>query len=171
MAVRDIVVYPDSRLKAVCAPVEPGSDLARGLADDLRDTLDTVVGTGIAAPQIGALWRMVLVDPRRHERHADSPLPPTVLLNPVIVERSGTRTFREGCLSLPEFTGQTKRAKRIVVEAWDLDGQPVRLAAEGFEAVLLQHEIDHLDGLLFVDRVENRASLLRRQEQPAAGEE
>ena len=170
MAVRDIVVYPDSRLKAVCAPLEPGTDLARSLAADLRDTLDTVVGTGIAAPQIGELWRMVFVDPRRHAKYADSPLPPTVLVNPVIVERSGTRTFREGCLSLPEFTGQTKRAKRIVVEALDLGGEPLRIAAEGFEAVLLQHEIDHLDGLLFVDRVENRASLMRRQEQPAREE-
>ncbi|MBI5833783.1 MAG: peptide deformylase [Armatimonadetes bacterium] len=166
MAVRDIVVYPDSRLKAVCAPVTPGTSAARRLADDLRDTLDTVVGTGIAAPQIGELWRMIFVDPRRHAKYADSPLPPSVLLNPVIVERVGSRTFREGCLSLPEFTGQTRRAKRIVVEAFDLAGAPLRFEADGFEAVLLQHEIDHLDGVLFVDRVENRASLLRREERP-----
>ena len=167
MAVRAIVVYPDSRLKTACAPVEPGSDAARTLADDLRDTLDSVVGTGLAAPQIGVLARMVFVDPRRNPKYAESALPATVLVNPAIVERSGTRTFREGCLSLPEFTGQTKRAKRVVVEALDLEGGPLRIEAEGFEAVLLQHELDHLDGVLFVDRVENRASLLRREERPS----
>lgn len=162
MAQRDVLRVPDPRLKRVCAPIDTIDDRVRALAADLVDTLDAVVGTGIAAPQIGELVRMVFLDAGRSPKHADGAHPPLVLLNPVIVDRSGSQRFREGCLSLPEFLGQVKRSKRVHVTALGLDGEPLELEFEGFEAVLVQHELDHLDGVLFVDRVENPASLLRR---------
>ncbi|NUQ01201.1 MAG: peptide deformylase [Armatimonadetes bacterium] len=165
MARREIVLYPDPRLKAVCPPVAEIDQAARQVARDLQDTLAAMPGTGIAAPQIGELTRIVFIDSSRSEKYAEYSHGPLVLLNPVIVERSGTKRFREGCLSLPEFTAQVKRAKRITVEYLDLAGQPGRLEVEGFEAVLLQHEIDHLDGILFIDRVEEVGSrLLPRDE-------
>jgi peptide deformylase len=164
MARRAIVVYPDARLKTVCSPVAAVDGEARRVAQDLVDTLDGLLGTGIAAPQIGELTRIVFIDAGRHPKYAEESLGPLLLINPVIVESEGVKRFREGCLSLPEFTGQVKRARRVIVEALDLDGQPRRVEAEGFQAVLLQHELDHLDGILFVDRVENPGSLLRRGE-------
>jgi peptide deformylase len=169
MAVRPIVVYPDPRLKAVCAPLPVGAAEARRVATDLRDTLETVPGTGIAAPQIGELVRLVYLDAGRNPKHADGAHPALWLVNPVIVERVGTQRFREGCLSLPQLTGQVKRAKRVEVAALDLDGEPQRIIFEGFAAVLAQHEIDHLDGVLFLDRMESRASLMRREERREEG--
>ncbi len=163
MACRPIVVYPDPRLKAVCEPIAAIDDGVRQLAVDLRDTLEGLVGTGIAAPQIGVLRRVVYLDSSRSPKYADHSRGPLTLLNPVIVERSGTKRFREGCLSLPDFTATVKRAKRVTVEALALDGQPLRLEVEGFEAILLQHELDHLDGVLFIDRVEDLGSARLRQ--------
>lgn len=165
MAVRPIVVYPDPILKAVCPPVERIDEHVRQVAEDLRDTLESVVGTGLAAPQIGELTRMLYLDASRHPKYADQARGPLWLVNPRIIARSGTKRFREGCLSLPEFTATVKRAKRVTVQALDLDGRPITIEAEGFEAVLLQHEIDHLDGILFVDRIEDLAGKLRRREE------
>jgi peptide deformylase len=162
MARRDIVTYPDPRLKTVCAPVSVIDAAARAVAQDLVETLEAVIGTGIAAPQIGELTRIIYIDAGRNPKYAAESLGPLLLINPVIVEASGSKRFREGCLSLPEFLGQTRRAKRVVVEALDLDGRARRIEAQDFQAVLLQHEIDHLDGVLFPERLENRASLLRR---------
>lgn len=168
---RDIVIYPDVRLKTVCPPTAAVDERIRAVAQDLRDTLATVVGTGIAAPQIGELVRVIHVDSSRHPKYAEYSHGPLSLVNPVIVERSGTKRFREGCLSLPEFTATVKRAKRVVVEALDLDGLSVRLDLEGFEAVLVQHEIDHLDGILFIDRVENLSSRLKHRGEPDDSED
>ena len=169
MACRDLVVYPDPRLKQLCQPVPVIDDALLAVAEDLRDTLYSVVGTGLAAPQIGVLQRVVFIDASRNPKYAEESHGPLVLVNPRIVEHSGTRRFREGCLSLPQFTATVKRAKRISVEAWGLDGQPLRLDLDGFEAVLLQPELDHLDGVLFIDRVEDLNSLLLRPEEPPGG--
>lgn len=162
MACREILCYPDPRLKAVCAPVATIDDHVRQVAEDLRDTLCAAVGTGIAAPQIGELIRVIYVDSSRNEKYAAESHGPLTLVNPRILAQSGTRRFREGCLSLPQFTATVKRAKTITVVALALDGAPVRLDFDGFEAVLLQHEIDHLDGVLFIDRADERSSRLRR---------
>jgi len=166
MPCRPIVVYPDPRLKQVCNAVAEIDDGVRQLADDLRETLNSVVGTGIAAPQIGDLRRVVYIDASRNPKYADDCLGPLILINPVITARSGARRFREGCLSLPQYTATVKRAKRIALTALDLTGAELRLEVNGFEAVLLQHEIDHLDGTLFIDRVEDMTSLLMRPECP-----
>lgn len=165
MALRPIVCYPDARLKTPSAPIERIDDELLDLIADLRDTLYAAVGTGLAAPQIGELRRVIFIDAGRIPKHQASSHGPLALLNPTIVEASGTQRFREGCLSIPQFTATVKRRKRIVVEALNLRGDPVSLACEGFEAVLLQHEIDHLDGLLFLDRIDPSRDLKRRADE------
>jgi peptide deformylase len=149
---REVLVHPDGRLKQVAARVEPG-ETARRVADDLVDTMRGGPRcVGVAAPQIGELVRIVVVDcsthPKAHSHHGL-----LRLVNPAVVEASGSEIGREGCLSIPEITANVRRATAVVVEATDPDGAPLRIEAEGFEARALQHEIDHLDGVLILDRV------------------
>jgi peptide deformylase len=151
MAVRDIVRLPDPRLTTVCQPLEPG-DVARNVARDLLDTMDAVPGVGIAAPQIGHLWRVVLVDAGRNPR-CENHHGTLLLLNPEIAASSGSQVFKEGCLSVPQYLARIKRAWSVTVAAMTPDGEALHIEAQGFEAVVLQHEIDHLDGILFLDRV------------------
>ncbi|HEY3266511.1 MAG TPA: peptide deformylase [Armatimonadota bacterium] len=151
MAVLPVVVYPDPRLKTVCAPIEPGDETIR-IARDLLDTMNSVPGVGIAAPQIGELTRIVLVDAARNPRQ-DPGHGLMVLVNPVIVASDGKQVFKEGCLSVPQYLARIRRAQCVTVEAFTPEGKPLRIDAEGFEAVVLQHEIDHLDGVLFLDRI------------------
>jgi peptide deformylase len=150
--IREVLVHPDGRLKQVAARVEPG-EAARRVADDLVDTMRGGPRcVGVAAPQIGELVRIVVVDcsthPKAHSHHGL-----LRLVNPAVVEASGSEIGREGCLSIPEITANVRRATAVVVEATDPDGAPLRIEAEGFEARALQHEIDHLDGVLILDRV------------------
>ncbi|MEZ5080628.1 MAG: peptide deformylase [Thermoleophilia bacterium] len=156
--IRDVLTYPDRRLKQVAVPVRTfGSELAR-LADDLRDTAASFPRTvGIAAPQIGALWRVVYVDSGQSPK-VEFPRPAMVLVNPRVTASEGSDVAREGCLSLPELTADVRRAYAITVEAQSPDGRQVRFDTEGFEARIIQHEIDHLDGVLILDRI---ASLAR----------
>jgi peptide deformylase len=150
--VRDVLVHPDSRLKQVAARVEPGEH-ARRIADDLVDTMRGGPRTvGVAAPQIGELVRIVVVDCSTHPK-AEQNHGLLRLVNPVVVETSGSEIGREGCLSIPEITANVRRATAVVVEATDPDGARLRIEAEGFEARAIQHEIDHLDGVLILDRV------------------
>jgi peptide deformylase len=156
MPVRPIVYYPDARLKTACAPVQSFDDTFRASVRDLMDTMDggpprTV---GIAAPQIGILERLCIVDTSRNPKYPGGH-GLLILINPMIVAHEGEQIFREGCLSLPDYTGNVKRHQNITVEALTPDGESLRLDAKGFEAVVLQHEIDHLDGILFLDRISN----------------
>jgi peptide deformylase len=153
MSARDIVYYPDARLKTVCSEVDD-TETAKRVIRDLLDTMDACPPrtVGIAAPQIGELVRVAIVDTSRNPKHPGGH-GLLALVNPKIVWHTGFQTFREGCLSLPDYTANIRRYERIVVEAQNADLEPVSVAAEGFEAVVLQHEIDHLDGLLFLDRV------------------
>ena len=165
MPVRPVVLYPDPRLKAVCEPCSEVDDAVRAAAQDLLDTMDACPPrtVGIAAPQIGVLSRLAIVDTSRNPKY------PTghgllALVNPTIMASDGEQFFREGCLSLPDYTANIKRHAHIAVAALNLDGEPITLEAEGFEAVVLQHEIDHLDGVLFLDRVANlKTDLFRRK--------
>jgi peptide deformylase len=156
LAVREVLVYPHRALKEVAAPVQAGEAEAVG-----RDLLDTMRSfercVGLAAPQIGIPARVVIVDVRGHPKaETDNGL--LVLANPRIAEREGSEVAREGCLSIPDLTANVRRATRIEVEAGDR-----RIVSEGFEARCLQHEIDHLDGLLFLDRVDSlTADVFRR---------
>lgn len=166
MAVREVVTYPDARLKQVCAPVGGSGPLdaaARAVAQDLLDTMATFRGcVGIAAPQIGELVRMFAIDVTDHKR-ARSCHGRMVLVDPVVVERDGEVSMREGCLSIPDFTGNVRRAESVVVEARDIDGAPVRLACDAYEARVVLHELDHLDGMLFLDRVQHARDVFPRK--------
>jgi len=155
--VREVLRYPDPRLKSPATPVRRIGPAARRLAEDLRDTARAFPSTvGLAAPQVGAPWRMAYVDCTGHRR-VPEPLGPLWLIDPVVVENAGAEIAREGCLSLPEITANVRRATRIAVRALDLDGRARLVRAEGFEARAILHELDHLDGILILDRV---ASLL-----------
>jgi peptide deformylase len=150
--VREVLLHPDPRLKQVARPVEPGEPVA-DLAADLLETMRAGPRTvGLAAPQVGELVRLVIVDcsthPKATENHGL-----LVLVNPVIAASTGSEIGREGCLSIPEITANVRRATDVVVEAADPEGAPLRIEATGFEARALQHEIDHLDGVLILDRV------------------
>jgi peptide deformylase len=165
VAVRDIVRYPDPVLKQVCDAMDPCSDLGRQIALDLADTLDAGPGVGLAAPQIGQPHRVILVDAGRNPKREGQGR--FVLFNPIILERSGSQVIREGCLSIPEYTGNVRRSERVVVEALNAGGEEVQIESTGYEAVVFQHEIDHLDGILFLDRIFNvKTDLFRRKPRP-----
>lgn len=162
MAAREIIIYPDPLLRAVAAPVAPESKEAVQLAQDLWDTLDGHSGVGIAAPQIGVSLRAVAVDATRAKR----PVPNhgrLLLLNPEIVLAEGSTSFREGCLSIPDLVARVRRHERVTVSATLPGGAPMTFTAEGFEAVILQHEIDHLNGVLFIDRVKSARDIKIRE--------
>ena len=129
-----------------------GPALAR-LGRDLEETARSYPRTvGIAAPQIGELWRVAWIDCTGHPKVAE-PLGPTFLVDPVLMSAEGSAVGREGCLSLPDITANVRRAERIEVEAGDLEGNRRLLRAEGFQARVILHEMDHLDGILILDRV------------------
>jgi peptide deformylase len=120
----------------------------RALVSDLFETMRAAKGVGLAAPQVGVGQRVAVVDV------GDEEIPPLVLVNPRIVEASTVReTAEEGCLSIPDLYGDVSRAQTVVVEAWDLAGRPYRATVSGFAARAVQHEVDHLDGILFLDRL------------------
>ncbi len=164
MAVLDILTYPDPRLKQVSEPVERFDDELRAFIEDLEETRQAGPGAvGIAAPQVGRFQRIVIVDVSNMKR----PVPNhgyLVLVNPEITAWEGYAVGREGCLSVPDYTGNVIRAERIHLEAFDPQGEKLEFDMEGFEARAVQHEIDHLDGLLFLDRlVSRRNDLFRRK--------
>lgn len=156
MAVKEVLLVPDARLKKVCAPVEDFDDELRDLIRDLEDTRKANTGcVGIAACQIGVLRRVAIVDTSAHKKFGAQSSGHLVLVNPKILARGGERLWREGCLSLPDFTANVRRALRVEIEYFDEKGGRRNLTAEDFEAVVIQHELDHLDGVLFLDRVAN----------------
>lgn len=153
----EVLRYPDRRLKLPAAPVGTPGPAVRRLAADLLETASAHPRTvGIAAPQVGALWRVAYVDCTGHRRTPDAQ-GPMWLIDPVVLEADGDEIGREGCLSLPDITANVRRATRVAVEATDLDGSRRRIDAHGFEARVMLHEIDHLDGILILDRVASLA--------------
>lgn len=156
MAVLDVLTLPDERLKQVSAPVDDFDDSLRAFIDDLEDTrLAGPAAVGIAAPQVGHFQRVVIIDCSVTRK----PVPNhgrLVLVNPEIADWEGHEVGREGCLSIPDYTGNVVRASRIRLTAQDPWGEPLTFDMEGFEARAAQHEMDHLDGLLFIDRVVSR---------------
>ncbi len=164
MAIRDVLVYPNPLLKATANEVTSLSDEIKEVIQDLKDTMiSSSHSTGIAATQIGKLYRIVVIDASRNKKCTENN-GLTVMINPEIIEHTGMITFREGCMSVPDFTGNVNRAERIVVHFLDEEMQPKILDTTGFEAVLIQHETDHLDGTLFIDRViSKRTDLFKRK--------
>ncbi len=162
MAVLDILVYPDPRLKQVSKPVEQFDDVLRAFVRDLEETLRAGPGgAGIAAPQVGRFERIVIVDVSRKPKIKHHGR--LVLINPEITSREGSVVGREGCLSVPDYTGNVARAKFITLQARDEFGKAHEFHMERYEARAVQHEMDHLDGLLLLDRLVSRRDLFRRQ--------
>ena len=151
-----IRLYSDPVLREKALLVQNITDVERKLAEDMLATMyASPIGVGLAAPQVGILSRLIVIDLDRDAPEGS----PLVLFNPTIQNLAGEATEEEGCLSFPGITADVKRAARAVVTAQDIDGEPVRIEAEDLLARALQHEIDHLDGVLFIDHV----SGLRRQ--------
>jgi len=153
---------PHPALKRRAAEATDPDEIER-VVTDLLDTMAAAPRcVGIAAPQIAEEVRIATVDVTDHPK-ATSCAGLLILVNPVIVEAHGAEVGREGCLSIPDFTADVRRASEVVVEARDRGGQPLRVEADGFEARCLLHEIDHLDGILFLDRVESPTQVFRRK--------
>ena len=165
MAVRDILLYPEPILKTVCTPIAAIDDEIDALIQDLLDTMiASGHSVGVAAPQIGVARRVVTVDVSKSKLGRDNNHGELVLINPEILEREGQETTREGCMSVPDYTGNVTRATSIVVQFLDRQGNERVIHAVGFEAVAIQHELDHLDGLLFLDRVSSlKTDVFRRK--------
>jgi len=163
MAILDVLTLPDPRLRQVSHPVTRFDDELRAFVDDLDETRRAgPAAVGIAAPQVGRFQRVVIVDVSAKKGIASHGF--LVLVNPEITHWDGFEIGREGCLSVPDYTGNVIRATRIRLIARDPLGGPLQLEMEAFEARAVQHEIDHLDGLLFVDRVvSRRTDLFRRK--------
>ncbi len=153
MAIRDILHYPDPRLRNRAQAVERVDDAVRRLVDDMLETMYAAPGIGLAAIQVNVPKRVITID---ISEHGDQPL---CLINPEILELAGSIETEEGCLSVPGIYESVARADAIRARGLDRDGQAVEFEAEGLLAVCVQHEIDHLDGKLFVDYL----SQLKRQ--------
>ena len=169
MACLTIVTYPDPILKKVCAPVEDVDEEVRRLIDDMAETMDAAPGSGLAAPQVGVDRRVIVYDvsPKSEPKEL------VVLVNPEIVASNGEEiSMEEGCLSCPELTLEIPRAEWIKVQGLDREGRPVTIEAEDFPAIVIQHEIDHLNGQLLVDRLSSlkRNSYRRKQQRAREGD-
>ncbi len=163
MAVLPVLTYPDKRLKLISKEVDPLSRETAQIIEDLVDTMNSSPGCiGIAAPQVNIHKRIVVVDVSRNPR-LNSKLGLTVIVNPVITKQSGKSVAKEGCLSLPELIATVRRSKKAIIEGFGVDGKPVVVESAGFDARALLHEIDHLDGILFLDRVSSiKSDVFRR---------
>ena len=153
MAKREILHFPDPRLRNVATPVEEVDGEIRELVDDMFETMYDAPGIGLAAVQINVVKRVIVVDVSEDKSQ------PLCFINPEILEKTGEETMDEGCLSVPEIYETVTRAEKIRVRALDRDGNSFEMDADGLLAVCIQHEIDHLDGKLFVDYLSN----LKRQ--------
>ena len=168
MAKLDILTFPDPRLRNIARPVTKVDDRIRGIVDDMFETMYAAPGIGLAATQVDIAERIVTIDISDKQ---DSPL---CLINPRILQSSGEEQMDEGCLSVPGYYEPVTRAEAVRVAALDTEGQPYEMDADALLAVCIQHEIDHLDGKLFVDyisslkrqRIRKKLEKERRQQAP-----
>ena len=147
--IRTILTYPDPELKKKSAPVAVINDAVRQLVRDMAETMYDAPGVGLAAPQIGVHQRVIVIDVSPKEDEPEL----IVAINPVIVYADGDSYEEEGCLSIPKYAANVRRHARVVVKALNLDGEEITYRAEGLLAIAFQHEVDHLDGVLFVDHI------------------
>jgi peptide deformylase len=150
MALRDIIKLPDKRLRLVSDPVKAVDAEVRALLEDMFETMYEAPGVGLAAIQVGVPKRIVTVDTAKK----DEPRAPQVFINPEVVWTSDeTGIYEEGCLSIPEYYEEVERPAQVKVRYMDLDGKPQEVEANGLLATVLQHEIDHTNGILFIDHI------------------
>ncbi len=163
MARLEVLKYPDPRLKEVSEPVDAFDDELRHFISDLEETMRAGPGgVGIAASQVGHLQRVAIVDVSSKPKIAHHGR--LVLINPEILKWEGFAKGREGCMSVPDYTGNVIRAKKITLEFFNEFGEKREIETSGFEAVAIQHELDHLEGMLFLDRlVSRRNDLFQRK--------
>ena len=165
MPAQKILIYPHPVLKTLCRPVDV---IDQEIADLIRDLIDTMRegpgSVGVAAPQIGVTLRVCVVDVSANRLGKENNHGLLVLVNPEIVAREGTAVMREGCMSVPDYTGDVERATSVTLAFLDGDGVKREITSSGFEAVAIQHEMDHLDGTLFLDRIASlKTGLFRRK--------
>ena len=157
MAVRTVLTWPNEKLRHTAEPVALFDDALRTLVSDMYDTMYDAQGVGLAAVQIGVNQSVIVMDCGAEEAE------PITLINARIIEREGTIIWREGCLSFPGVSAEVERARDVTIEFHDVDGQVHHMEASGLLAVCIQHELDHLDGQLYFDRMgelERKAALL-----------
>ena len=145
-----VLHFGEEPLREVSQPIETITDDIRRLVDDMFETMHEAKGVGLAAPQVGVNVRLAIID------IGDDPL---VLINPKIIRSSGKESCDEGCLSFPGLTEKVERAKKVTAEATDIDGAVFQIEAEGLLARAIQHELDHLEGVLFIDRISKARKL------------
>ncbi len=171
MAIRPILTAEHPMLREKSKKVTRFGDALQRLVEDMFDTMHAAYGLGLAAPQIGVLQRVFVVEMPAEYDEDDNEIAPAevyVLVNPEIVKTRGREEMEEGCLSVPGYRGLVKRATYVVIKAQDLDGREVRYRAEGLLAQAFQHELDHLDGVLYLDRLESPEKLYRIDERESA---
>jgi peptide deformylase len=149
MAILAILKYPDPRLRQVAQPITEVTDEIRALIEDMAETMYDAAGCGLAATQIGVDKRLFIIDAAGEDEPSDL----RVFINPEIVQLDGSQKWEEGCLSFPGATEEIRRAERVRVRALDQNGNPFELEADGLLAVAIQHENDHLDGVLMIDKL------------------
>jgi peptide deformylase len=165
--IRTILTYPNPELRKKSAPVTIISDSTRGLIQDMAETMYAAPGVGLAAPQIGVHQRVIIIDISGKNEPPDL----IVAINPVIIHAEGESFEEEGCLSVPDYAANVRRHARVVVKALDPDGAERTWKAEDLLAIAFQHEIDHLDGILFVDHLSAlKRELFQRKARKAAEE-
>ena len=163
MSLLDILKYPDETLKQISQPVELFDDALQKYLANLEETMRAGPGgVGIAAPQVGCFQRIAIVDVSAKPKIKHNGC--MILINPEIKTWKGMKVGREGCMSVPDYTGNVIRAEKITLQASNLQGEIIDYECEGYEARAVQHELDHLDGLLFLDRlVSRRTDLFKRK--------
>jgi peptide deformylase len=149
MALREILEYPDPRLREVAQPVQKVTDEIRTLVEDMAETMYAAPGVGLAAPQIGVPLRVFVIDIASEDEPSDL----RAFINPEIIATDGTQIWNEGCLSFPGVSEEIKRAATVKVRALGVDGKPFELEADELLAVAIQHENDHLNGVLMIDKL------------------
>jgi peptide deformylase len=172
MAVLEIVKYPHPVLKQEAKPIEKIDDRIRELAENMIETMRDAPGAGLAAPQVGESCRLIVLDASTEDEIKE-----LAVINPEIITAEGEIVFNEACLSVIDYSANVTRANEVTVRGLDLDGNPIEIKAEERMAVVFQHEIDHLDGILFIDRISSLKrdlykrrlkKLLKQQEKEAA---
>lgn len=165
--IRTILTYPDPELKKRSLPVTVITDKTRELARDMAETMYDAPGVGLAAPQIGVHQRIIVIDVSGKDETPEL----IVAINPEIVHAEGEAFEEEGCLSVPKFSANVRRHARIVVKALNLDGEEVTFRADDLLSIAFQHEIDHLDGVLFIDHLSPlKKGIFRKRYQRALDE-
>jgi len=151
---KPLLKYPDPRLNQISKPVENIDKSVRALVQDMIDTLTTVGGVGIAAPQIGVFQRVILVDVSLQLDDPDAPQDFACIINPVLtILDPELNEENEGCLSVPDYRSEVSRPRKVVIDGYDLNANEVRYEGEGYFSTCLQHENDHLDGKLFIEKI------------------